>query len=84
MAYITSESDRFVQVEVADPARSGVAKQAENFVNDRIIVGHWVLEHYQAAARERGVATVARQLRKQGYPAYLAVLILAGAGPSAS
>lgn len=37
----------------------------------------WFISHYRERARQSGVATVAKQLRKQGVPCDVAVSILA-------
>ena len=41
------------------------------------LAGSWIVSHYRRRAAESGVQTVARQLRKQGYPLEVAVAILA-------
>ena len=40
-------------------------------------IGWWVAWHYRQRALESGTQTAARQLRKQGYPLDVALLILA-------
>jgi hypothetical protein len=44
-------------------------------------IGQWVAWHYRQRAMESGTQTAARQLRKQGYPLKVSLLILAGQRP---
>ena len=41
-------------------------------------IGFWFVQKYRAAAAERGHRAVAAQLRKQGIPFEVALLILLG------
>jgi hypothetical protein len=43
-------------------------------------IGHWVAWHYRQRVAQSGTQAVARQLRKQGYPLEVALLILATRG----
>ena len=44
-------------------------------------IGRWVAWHYRGLALESGTQTAARQLRKQGYPLEVALLILVPGAP---
>ena len=45
-------------------------------------IGRWVAWHYRGRALEAGTQTAARQLRKQGYPLEVALLILVPGAPA--
>lgn len=46
-------------------------------VNRLFFVSSWMIDHYRKRAQEKGTYHVAKQLRKQGIPLSIAVLILA-------
>jgi hypothetical protein len=40
-------------------------------------LGQWFVDHYRARQRITGTASVARQMRKQGFPIEVALSVLA-------
>lgn len=41
----------------------------------------WMLRHYRALAAQSGVRAVAARMRKQGWPLWVALLVLTGKKP---
>lgn len=46
-------------------------------MNRFFFISNWIVDHYRTRAKEKGTYHVAKQLRKQGVPLHIAVLILA-------
>lgn len=45
-------------------------------VTSNMIAGYAFLRHYRSRARDRGIAVVAAQMKKQGFPLWLALATL--------
>ena len=61
----------------AEPAPAPPDRRAVREPSDLERVGRWVAWHYRQRAMQGDTQTAARQLRKQGYPLDVALMILA-------
>jgi hypothetical protein len=60
----------------AGPLECAFALTPWSFSMSRTL-GQWFVDHYRARQRTNGTASVARQMRKQGFPIEVALSVLA-------